>query len=95
MRHIAICTMPKHIHLTALCFSDRNYKPLLCSSSVTLCKHQCQRLYITFTLSQVSVPENVRRGTMIAWMQALDADSGSFGTDGVRYTDLAGDIAEL
>ena len=40
------------------------------------------------------MPEDVRRGTVIARVQALDPDSGSFGTGGVRYTDLAGDIAE-
>ncbi|XP_037093788.1 cadherin-86C-like [Pollicipes pollicipes] len=41
-----------------------------------------------------SVPENVRRGTLVAWMQALDPDSGAFGTDGVRFTGLTGDIAQ-
>lgn len=40
-----------------------------------------------FTRSQyeVSVSEDCRVGTTVAWVQALDDDSGNFGSRGVRY----------
>ncbi|KAL1490790.1 hypothetical protein ABEB36_013427 [Hypothenemus hampei] len=43
----------------------------------------------------VAVPENCDVGTTIAWVQALDDDSGTFGTTGVRYTNIAGSIGTL
>lgn len=49
----------------------------------------------TETLYEVSVPENCQVGTTVAWVQALDEDSGNFGTRGVRYTNLGGSIAHL
>nr|XP_012151361.1 PREDICTED: cadherin-23 [Megachile rotundata] len=42
---------------------------------------------------EVSIPENCAVGTTVAWVQALDEDSGSFGTRGIRYTNLGGSIA--
>ncbi|KAL3277671.1 hypothetical protein HHI36_013017 [Cryptolaemus montrouzieri] len=47
------------------------------------------------SIYDVSVPENCDIGTTIAWVQALDDDSGNFGTKGVRYTNLAGSIEHL
>ncbi|XP_076254709.1 cadherin 88C [Rhynchophorus ferrugineus] len=44
---------------------------------------------------EVWVAENCDIGTTVAWVQALDDDSGSFGTMGVRYTNLAGSISNL
>lgn len=44
---------------------------------------------------EVSIPENCEAGTTVAWVQALDDDSGNFGTRGVRYTNLAGGIEDL
>lgn len=44
---------------------------------------------------EVNVPENSEVGTTVAWVQALDEDSGKFGTQGVRYTSLAGSIENL
>ncbi|CAG9827600.1 unnamed protein product [Diabrotica balteata] len=44
------------------------------------------------SLYEVSVPENCDVGTTVAWVQALDDDSGKFGTRGIRYTNLAGSI---
>lgn len=44
---------------------------------------------------EVSVPENCAVGTTVAWVQALDEDSGNFGTRGVRYTHLTGSIEDL
>lgn len=44
------------------------------------------------SLYEVTVPENCDIGTTIAWIQALDDDSGKFGTRGLRYTNLAGSI---
>lgn len=46
-------------------------------------------------LYEVSVPENCEAGTTVAWVQALDEDSGNYGTRGVRYTNLAGSIEDL
>lgn len=53
--------------------------------------------YPEFTKSsyEVMVPENCEVGTTIAWVQALDDDSGNLGTRGVRYTNLAGSIQNL
>lgn len=42
---------------------------------------------------EVSIPENCAVGTTVAWVQALDEDSGNFGTPGIRYTNLGGSIA--
>ncbi|CAG9764225.1 unnamed protein product [Ceutorhynchus assimilis] len=44
---------------------------------------------------EVWVPENCEVGTTVAWIQALDEDSGNYGTQGVRYTNIAGSIAGL
>ncbi|XP_044743020.1 cadherin-23, partial [Chrysoperla carnea] len=49
----------------------------------------------TKSLYEVAVPENCQAGTTVAWVQALDVDSGNFGTRGVRYTNLGGSIAHL
>ena len=43
----------------------------------------------------VQVQENVKRGTNIANVQAYDIDSGKFGTGGIRYTDLRGQLASI
>ncbi|XP_053979716.1 cadherin-23 [Hylaeus volcanicus] len=51
--------------------------------------------YPEFTqdIYEVSIPENCAVGTTVAWVQALDEDSGNFGTRGIRYTHLGGSIA--
>ncbi|OXU32081.1 hypothetical protein TSAR_007838 [Trichomalopsis sarcophagae] len=51
--------------------------------------------YPEFTEStyEVSVLENCAAGTTVAWVQALDEDSGNFGTKGIRYTNLGGSLA--
>lgn len=46
-------------------------------------------------LYEVYVPENCELGTTVAWVQALDEDSGNFGTRGIRYTSLTGSIENL
>lgn len=53
--------------------------------------------YPEFTNStyEVSIPENCNAGTTVAWVQALDMDSGNFGTRGIRYTNLGGSIAHM
>ncbi|XP_035210796.1 cadherin-23-like isoform X2 [Stegodyphus dumicola] len=43
---------------------------------------------------RVSVPENAEAGTILTTIQAQDRDSGDFGTRGIRYTDLRGQIAD-
>ncbi|KAJ8674820.1 hypothetical protein QAD02_010606 [Eretmocerus hayati] len=42
---------------------------------------------------EVSVPENCPVGTTVAKVQALDQDSGIYGTEGIRYTSLGGSLA--
>ncbi|KZC14307.1 Cadherin-23 [Dufourea novaeangliae] len=46
----------------------------------------------TENIYEVSIPENCAVGTTVAWVQALDEDSGNFGTRGIRYTHLGGSI---
>lgn len=46
-------------------------------------------------LYQVSVPENSLKGTTVAKIVAKDADSGEFGTAGIRYTELRGSVADM
>lgn len=49
----------------------------------------------TRNVYEVSIAENCEVGATVAWVQALDEDSGTFGTQGVRYTNLAGSIENL
>ncbi|XP_044002013.1 cadherin-23 isoform X2 [Aphidius gifuensis] len=42
---------------------------------------------------EVNIPENCDIGTTVAWIQATDYDSGNYGTQGIRYTNLGGSIA--
>ncbi|KAJ1522204.1 hypothetical protein ONE63_002512 [Megalurothrips usitatus] len=44
---------------------------------------------------EVSVPENSMKGTTVAKIVAKDADSGEFGTAGIRYTELRGSVADI
>ncbi|XP_033230917.1 cadherin-23 isoform X2 [Belonocnema kinseyi] len=44
---------------------------------------------------EVSIPENCEVDSTLAWVQALDEDSGNFGTQGIRYTNLGGSIAHV
>ena len=48
----------------------------------------------TESIYEVSVLENCDVGTTVAWVKALDEDSGNFGTDGIRYTNLGGSLAD-
>lgn len=43
----------------------------------------------------VNVPENIGVGVSIARVEAVDLDSGNYGTQGIRYTALTGSIAQL
>lgn len=51
--------------------------------------------YPEFTkiIYEVNIPENCPVGTTVAWVQALDSDSGNYGSHGIRYTNLGGSIA--
>lgn len=42
----------------------------------------------------IAVPENVAVGMSIARIEAIDLDSGNFGSQGIRYTGLTGSIAQ-
>ncbi|XP_067000515.2 cadherin-23 [Anabrus simplex] len=44
---------------------------------------------------EVSIRENSGVGTTVAWVQALDEDSGKFGTQGIRYTNVGGSMSDL
>lgn len=46
----------------------------------------------TRSVYQVYVPENCEVGTTVAWVQALDDDTGNFGSRGIRYTNIIGSI---
>lgn len=43
----------------------------------------------------VVVPENIGVGVSIARIDAVDLDSGNFGTQGIRYTSITGSIAQM
>ncbi|XP_050735758.1 cadherin-23-like isoform X6 [Eriocheir sinensis] len=43
---------------------------------------------------EMFIPEDAQVGTTVARIQARDPDSGNFGTDGIRYTDLRGSLAD-
>ncbi|KAF2345852.1 Cadherin-like, partial [Trinorchestia longiramus] len=43
---------------------------------------------------EARVPEDAPAGTVIAEVVATDADSGDFGTSGLRYTDLRGSYTQ-
>ncbi|XP_058798620.1 cadherin-23 isoform X2 [Phymastichus coffea] len=47
----------------------------------------------TESIYEVHVPEDCAAGATVAWVQALDEDSGNFGTKGIRYTNLGGSLA--
>ncbi|XP_015840656.1 cadherin-23 isoform X2 [Tribolium castaneum] len=49
----------------------------------------------TKNVYEVFVPENCDIGATVAWVQALDDDSGVFGTMGIRYTHLSGSIQHM
>ncbi|XP_053680882.1 cadherin-23 [Anopheles nili] len=42
---------------------------------------------------EIDVPENVTTGTALVQIQATDGDSGAYGTEGIRYTNLTGSIS--
>nr|CAH7720091.1 unnamed protein product [Callosobruchus chinensis] len=46
----------------------------------------------TKSMYEVWVPENCDIGTTVAWVQALDSDSGNYGTRGIIYTNIIGSI---
>jgi len=47
------------------------------------------------TIYNASVLENSEQDTIITQVQAVDVDSGDYGTMGIRYTNLRGGIAHL
>ena len=47
------------------------------------------------TSYNIKIPENITIGTSIGRIEAIDLDSGDFGTKGIRYTDITGSIAQL
>lgn len=47
------------------------------------------------TIYNASVLENSEQDTIITHVQAVDVDSGDYGTMGIRYTNLRGGIAHL
>ncbi|XP_064550681.1 cadherin-23 [Drosophila montana] len=49
----------------------------------------------TQAIYNAGVPENSELGAIITKVEAVDVDSGDFGTMGIRYTNLRGGIAHL
>ncbi|XP_049786609.1 cadherin-23-like [Schistocerca cancellata] len=49
----------------------------------------------TKAVYNVSIKENAAIGTTVAWVQALDDDSGNLGSQGIRYTSLGGSVSEI
>lgn len=49
----------------------------------------------TQPIYNAGVPENSDAGTIISQVEAIDVDSGDFGSLGIRYTNLRGGIAHL
>uniref|UniRef100_A0A182JWJ6 Cadherin domain-containing protein n=1 Tax=Anopheles christyi TaxID=43041 RepID=A0A182JWJ6_9DIPT len=43
----------------------------------------------------MDVPENVTAGTVLVQIEATDSDSGLYGTEGLRYTNLTGSISSF
>ncbi|XP_053210328.1 cadherin-23-like [Panonychus citri] len=44
-------------------------------------------------LYRASIPENAVKGTVVTQLQATDVDSGNYGTSGIRYTELSGELS--
>lgn len=47
------------------------------------------------TSYNIAVPENISIGTSIGRIEAIDLDSGDFGTKGIRYTGITGSAGQL
>lgn len=47
------------------------------------------------TMYECYLPENSRVGALLTQVQAIDVDSGDFGTSGIRFINLSGSIADL
>lgn len=47
------------------------------------------------SLYECYIPENSGVGVLLTQVQAVDVDSGLFGTEGIRYTHITGSIANL
>uniref|UniRef100_A0A6P7FSK3 Cadherin-23 n=1 Tax=Diabrotica virgifera virgifera TaxID=50390 RepID=A0A6P7FSK3_DIAVI len=84
----------KRINLTLVAKEIVKSKPKFSEASVMVNLLDRNDNFPEFSKSlyEVSVPENCDIGTTVAWVQALDDDSGKFGTRGIRYTNLAGSI---
>uniref|UniRef100_T1KWL6 Cadherin domain-containing protein n=2 Tax=Tetranychus urticae TaxID=32264 RepID=T1KWL6_TETUR len=44
-------------------------------------------------LYRASIPENAVKGAIVTQLKATDVDSGNYGTAGIRYTELSGELA--
>lgn len=49
----------------------------------------------TQAIYNTTMPENSDLGTIVTRIEATDADSGDFGTMGIRFLNLRGGIAHL
>ncbi|XP_055621395.1 cadherin-23 [Toxorhynchites rutilus septentrionalis] len=47
------------------------------------------------TMYECYLPENSSKGTLVTQIQAIDVDSGDFGTSGIRFINLSGSIANI
>nr|XP_022904889.1 cadherin-23 [Onthophagus taurus] len=87
----------KEINFTIIAKEIVKYKPKYSEVPVKVTILDRNDNYPEFVKSsyEVSVQENCEIGTTVAWVQALDGDSGNYGTKGVRYTNLSGSIENL
>lgn len=87
----------KVFHFTLVAKETTTINPKTTTAAVTVYVLDKNDNYPEFTKKayEVSVPENCEVGTTVAWVQALDEDSGIYGTNGIRYTNLAGSIENL
>lgn len=84
----------KSVNLTIIAKEIVKQNPKTSEVSVTVRILDRNDNFPEFTRSvyHVYVPENCEVGTTVAWVQALDNDSGNFGSRGIRYTNIAGSI---
>lgn len=83
------------INFTLVAREVVSFQPKYSAVPVTVFIKDQNDNYPEFTMNvyEVNIMENAEVGTTVAWAQALDEDSGNYGSRGIRYTHLGGSIA--
>ncbi|XP_071547487.1 cadherin-23 isoform X5 [Panulirus ornatus] len=86
----------KVVNFTVVARETVAEKPKSSSALVTVYIRDTNDNFPIFSEDQyeVLIPEDAALGATVAWVQARDPDSGNFGTQGIRYTDLRGALAD-